>query len=855
MASFFGVPLKKSYDVDLTKPLKNLISSFYSSSDEPIDLSDAIEHLNKSRSSCVSRSLDPKHESSLELLEKYYDQIASLESKCPPELHVQFKWKDALDKGGSFLLSSNTLSLSSLSYEKVCILFNIGAVQSQIGAVQGNEGLSNDAALRLSAKYFQSASGIFQSLKHMSSAAVGGQELTLDLTPEVLNILHVLTLAQAQEAFYYKAANDNMKEHIIAKVANQCETLYADAQKQLQLLRITQEKDWVTIVNMKQAAFRGIAEYYQSIVCQQQKEFGEQITRLQKAVDSLKTAESRGASYFTPHFRERLSNSVRALEEAKKDNDFIYHAKVPDYKSVKSIGTAALAKPTSLPERFRPNSPDLFEKLLPVAVQQAVQRLDLRKQDVVNSEIANLREQTELLNGLLASLNLPAAIEDTSGVQLPTSICEKAATVRSKGGIGALERLIHELPELFQRNREILEETERQINLEEESDNNLREQFKEKWKRTPSAQLNACWKDHISKYKAIIQNAVEADNKVKAKFNAHRDKIQLLSSDSNEALIQAVPSGSGADNNLMNAPCVVKLRQLMNEVEELKSERQSIENELKTATFSDMKSKFLRALTQDGAINEEVLSVEAIGETFGGLQKRIRESKERQESLMRKIREANDEYMNLKKNSQAGNSNREAFLIELANAYDAFIQLQSNLEEGSKFYNDLTVLLANLQSKVNDFCFARKAEREDLCKHLQNEIVSQPTPKPPSAPSYHGNTNSGQQKPPRPPPPQVSSQSSQPEQSQSTQQTTQNLPFSQPYAPNPYQQYYLPPPPLPSGFNPYPFAQTPNYTPQGYQPQQGYQQSGYPYPQQGYQQTGYPYPQQQPYGYYPQQHR
>ncbi|RWS31992.1 programmed cell death 6-interacting protein-like protein [Leptotrombidium deliense] len=70
MASLFGIPLKKSYDVDLVKPLKNMISSFYSSSDDPLDLNDAIEHLNKSRSNCVSRSLDPKHESSLELLEK-----------------------------------------------------------------------------------------------------------------------------------------------------------------------------------------------------------------------------------------------------------------------------------------------------------------------------------------------------------------------------------------------------------------------------------------------------------------------------------------------------------------------------------------------------------------------------------------------------------------------------------------------------------------------------------------------------------------------------------------------------------------------------------------------------------------
>ncbi|RWS22844.1 programmed cell death 6-interacting protein-like protein, partial [Leptotrombidium deliense] len=796
----------------------------------------------------------------------YYDQIASLESKCPPELHVQFKWKDALDKGGSFLLSSNTLSMSSLSYEKVCVLFNVAAVQSQIGAMQGNEGLSNDVALKLSAKYFQGASGIFQALKHIASAAVGGQDLTIDLTPEVLNILHVVTLAEAQETFYYKAANDNMKDHIVAKVANQCEVLYSDAQKQLQVVRVgAQDKEWMTVVNMKQAAFLGIANYFQSLVCQQAKDFGEQITRLQKAVECLKTAESKGGSYFTPHFRERLTVAVRALEEAKKDNDFIYHAKIPDYRSVKSIGTAALAKPTNLPEKFRPNAPDLFERLLPMAVQQAVSRLEVRKHDLINTEISSLREQSEMLNGMLASMNLPAAIEDTGGERLPPSIIDKAAAVRAKGGISTIEKFIREMPELFQRNKEILEETERQILLEEESDDNLRDQFKEKWKRTPSSQLNSCWKDHISKYSSIIQNAVAADNKVKEKFNMHREKIALLSSPTNDALLNAIPSGTGGDGSLMNSQCATRLRQLMDEVNALKSARQALEDELKSATFNDMKNKFMRALSDDGAINEDVLTVEAIGEAFGGVQKRIRENKEKQEKLIKEIRERNDEFMSLKRASNSGNSNREAFFSELAAAYDAYVQLLSNLEEGSKFYNDLTVLLANLQSKVGDFCFARKAEREDLCKHLQNEIVSQPTPQPPSVPSYHGTDNKpgGPQKPPRPPPPQLSQQ-------QQPASSGQNLPFSNPYAPNPHQQYYHPPPPLPQGFNPYPFAQTqnyqqPNYPQQGYQQQAGYVQP-HGYPQQGYQQqpnAGYqsqtqntvypPYSQQQPYGYYPQQ--
>ncbi|CAG2069091.1 unnamed protein product, partial [Timema podura] len=69
-----------------------------------------------------------------------------------------------------------------------------------------------------------------------------------------------------------------------------------------------------------------------------------------------------------------------------------------------------------------------------------------------------LRESTQLLNSMLASLNLPAALEDTSGDAVPQSLLDKAAAVQSLGGLQALETMIRDLPELLQRNTDILNE-------------------------------------------------------------------------------------------------------------------------------------------------------------------------------------------------------------------------------------------------------------------------------------------------------------------------------------------------------------------------------------------------------------
>lgn len=58
----------------------------------------------------------------------------------------------------------------------------------------------------------------------------------------------------------------------------------------------------------------------------------------------------------------------------------------------------------------------------------------------------------------LASLNLPAALEDVKGVGIPQSLIEKSNSVRMNGGITKLETMIKELPELLKRNEEIINE-------------------------------------------------------------------------------------------------------------------------------------------------------------------------------------------------------------------------------------------------------------------------------------------------------------------------------------------------------------------------------------------------------------
>lgn len=147
---------------------------------------------------------------------------------------------------------------------------------------------------------------------------------------------------------------------------------------------------------------------------------------------------------------------------------------------------------------------------------------------------------------VLASLNLPAAIEDLGGAKVPQSVLEKSAKIRELGGINYLRKLITDMPELLTRNREILDEAVRQLDEEEASDRQLREQFKDRWTRTPSEKLtgiNVVFVDLVlpsllppdtiraeaTKYRTIIDNAMSADGIVKERYGKHESSLQLLS--------------------------------------------------------------------------------------------------------------------------------------------------------------------------------------------------------------------------------------------------------------------------------------------------------------------------------------
>lgn len=70
---------------------------------------------------------------------------------------------------------------------------------------------------------------------------------------------------------------------------------------------------------------------------------------------------------------------------------------------------------------------------------------------------------------------------------------------------------------------------ERLLQEEQDSDRELRGQFKERWTRSASEKLNEPLRNNLNKYKEIIRVAKDADKTVRDKFSKHQRHIEMLS--------------------------------------------------------------------------------------------------------------------------------------------------------------------------------------------------------------------------------------------------------------------------------------------------------------------------------------
>ena len=135
---------------------------------------------------------------------------------------------------------------------------------------------------------------------------------------------------------------------------------------------------WLTTLAGKQALYHAMSEYHRSEHDNNEKKcIGEALSRLTKSLELIKLADQRGGKEIP--VKQQINIIQSAYDKTKKDNEFVYHERVPDFKQLPAVERAALAKVTPIKFPLSEDFRDLFSTLVPITVHNGLQTFKAKK--------------------------------------------------------------------------------------------------------------------------------------------------------------------------------------------------------------------------------------------------------------------------------------------------------------------------------------------------------------------------------------------------------------------------------------------------------------------------------------------
>ncbi|MCJ1353253.1 MAG: bck1-like resistance to osmotic shock [Icmadophila ericetorum] len=916
-------PLKQTSEIDWIQPLKGYIRQTYG--DDPERYSEECATLNRLRQDMRGAGKDSA--AGRDLLYRYYGQLELLDLRFPVDenhIKIQFTWFDAF--------THKPTSQYSLAYEKASIIFNISAVLSCHAAFQNR---SDDTGLKTAYHSFQASAGMFTYINENFLHAP-----STDLSRDTVKTLISIMLAQGQEVFLEKQIADNKKVGLLAKLASQAATLYAQAVEGVaeNVTKAVFERVWLLVVQIKASYMASLAQYYQSLADADANSHGTAIARLQVSETLAKDA-SRVASSFPSSVppssnlssetgptlsdlvKRHLQNVQEKLSSFVKDNDFIYHQTIPAEAALPVVPKLPAAKAIPVSELYQGQDiqriigPDIFQKIVPMAVTESASLYDEEKAKLVRAEAEKVETANDEMAASLDYLKLPGSLNVLrGGMDQETSVdeefrrwCEELAGHESFSK--AFEQLQSDKANILN----TLDVCTRKLDMEESVCEKMRTKYGGEWLQQPSSRLTATLRSDIRRFRAAIDEASSSDAQLLATLRQYESDFDEMRSagetDEADVLYQRAmikaggsrgrgkngigspisPSGEGTlldEDYGEGGPTVMsqisKIEDLLKKLNLIKKERMEVLKDLKEKVHNDDISNVL-ILNKKSIANHEPQLFAAELEKFRSHQNRILQTNHKQTALMKDLTKSYGDLLQDKRvrseqaKYESFTRQRNSVLSRYRKVYQAFNDLSAGITRAQVFYSEMKETVESLDKNVDTFVQNRRAEGSVLLSQIEaakaassggqadrerdrlQELMARMTVDPTSTPP------SSQSGPPPPsrtksisssnrPPPLTARQQS----LQSSIPQTHKSPVPPPPLSPPYTSASVPP-------NHYSMASQPPLPSQYQQPQQPqnpYSSYPPPHPQYSYDPMAYPYqlsstpqpppPQQQGYPQHPQ---
>ncbi|CAF4180831.1 unnamed protein product [Rotaria sp. Silwood2] len=665
--------------IDLCEKIPNYITANYQ--ENGANFSNECEQINRLRENAINCSTD---ESSVRCLKRYYCQLQLLRNRFPmlpdTECSVRFTWEDAFQK------DENTYN--DIRFEEACILYNIGAIYSRLGA---NETRKTHESMKNACTDFRYGAACFEKLRDQYTP------YSTDFTPELLTCQVDILLAQAHEAVLEKSLLDQRPHSINAHLAMQISEYYQMALVNLMKPGINSIaskifREWRVALTYKLSYYLSITYYCNGLIAEENKKHGESVCYFENAIERLKDGWKNAEKISTDKtsiYKDAHTFTIDIImgkyKIVKRDNDNVYFEKVPALSSLPTVQGAIVAKPQAF-DCHDPDvsGPDIFQKLVPMDIHLAVSEYSEEKAKLLREIIQLMENKNRELETFMNCLQLDRIPLNNEYLRLPRELLDCCATIVTRPNMS--KDLVSTMQQLNSQHLDITE----QINEFEQ----LLQSFEE---NNESIKSNKEFKDLQINLKTIREMMLQA-NENNTELHQHMttiiEHLKILNLPL-EQLEKTLPIITELDDET-NKSKLACLRLLNEKVETMKKQRETLLNDFRKKIEDDDITKFVLMRRQE---NHKNLFSEQIKkhEEFINI---IKQNCTAQDNILHSLTEANANIANIRTKISTTLEARHRLIDEYIHSSKLFDDTLSKAHEGTEFYKKQSVKLKSLNERL-----------------------------------------------------------------------------------------------------------------------------------------------------------
>jgi tyrosine-protein phosphatase non-receptor type 23 len=640
---------------------------------------------------------------------------------------IYFSWKDSY--------SNMPCSVPDIRFELMCILHNIGALHTQLGAADSR---TSPDGLKMACTHFQCAAWAFQTMK----------ETYYEMVPymssiEIVHFMQQVCFAQAQECILEKSMMDNRKATITAKVAVQVVDHYKRA---LMLLTFGDDessfnnlvgsktvKEWSKYLSFKVSYHKSIALLFQGQQAEEQQKMGERVAFYQAACEQLEEARKLSSGLKQQKdLNEAIGFTSDVVEgkrkAAKNENEFIYHEEVPDKHALQEVKGASLVKGIAFNVNdVEVSGPDIFARLVPMEAHEASSLYSEKKAQKLRQLGELVESKDQGLAEFMSSLQLEVFNQMRQATGLSQDLVDRAAALSAKptatqdlvAAMGKLSNSYHEVESMLNEIQELLKEEE----------HNEKEYQELMGKRPPSIIATDLARE-AAKYREAHNKANDSNQNLHKAMMTHVANLKILAQPLME-LQKQIPSVDLPNPNV-DENCIRDVENLIAKVEEMRNQRAMLWTQFREAVHKDDITSVLVTRQADQPL-EQLFQQEL--QKHQELTNLIEQNVAAQENILKAFVDAYARSMSTRRYLQDVINKRNATVNALITSFDTYEDLVAKANKGIDFYNKLETNVAKLLQRIRSASKVQQEEREQML--LKNSVPVPTTKEEVSAPAVN----------------------------------------------------------------------------------------------------------------------